>query len=154
MGDGIVNAERSITGELLAVDRLLVVIPIAIVVALAIYGAWTMAHRDSEVLRTTPSTAALRTTGDALTPALGILAVAATLVMGVELFHVVDIFGGDLRRINTMFKLNYQAWLLFAVLGGFALWYVTTKLDRRALAGRVGLVVWSAMLLLAFGAVP
>ena len=154
MWDGIVNAERGIEGELLAIDRLFVVVPMAIIVSLAIYGAWTLAHRDSEVLRTAPSTAHLRTTADALTPALGLFAVAATIVMGVELFHVVDSFaGGDLRRMNTMFKLGYQAWLLFAVLGGFALWYVTSRLDRRALAGRVTLVGWSAVLLIVLGAV-
>jgi hypothetical protein len=154
MADGIISSERGINGELLAIDRLLIVIPMAIVVALAIYGAWTMAHRDSEILRTTPWTTALRTAGDALTPALGLLAVAATIVMGVELFHIVDVFGGgDLRRMNTMFKLNYQAWLLFAVLGGFALWYVTTKLDRRTLAGRISLAVWSGVLLIGLGAV-
>jgi len=154
IGDGIVNAERSITGELLAVDRLIVVMPMAIVITLALYGAWTLAHRDSEILRTAPMTAAQRTAGDALTPVLGLLALASAMVMGVELFHVVDIFaGGDYRRLNTMFKLNYQAWLLFAVLGGFALWYVSTWFNRRVLAGRVGLFAWSTVLIIGLGAV-
>jgi uncharacterized membrane protein len=147
--DGISNAERGIGGELLAIDRLLVTVPMALVIALALYGAWTIAHRDSEILRTSNDP----TTGDAIAPALGLLAVATALVMGVELFHVVDIFSGDYRRINTMFKLHYQAWLLFAVLGGFAVWYVTTSWNRTILSGRIGVTVWAGLLLIALGAV-
>jgi len=93
--NGIMNVERGLGGELLAVDRLLVTVPMALVISLAIYGAWTIAHRDSEVLRTATEPANAETTGDAIAPALGLLAVAGALVMGVELFHVVDIFGGD-----------------------------------------------------------
>lgn len=151
--DGIKNVERGLGGELLAVDRLLVTVPMAIVISLAVYGAWTIAHRDSEVLRTATDPASAQTTGDAMAPALGLLAVAGALVMGVELFHVVDIFGGDYRRINTMFKLHYQAWLLFAVLGGFAVWYVTTRWNRQVLSGRIGVTVWTALLLITLGAI-
>ena len=151
--DGVNNVERGIGGELLAIDRLLVTVPMALVISLATYGAWTIAHRDSEVLRTAAGPATAETTGDALAPALGLLAVAAALVMGVELFHVVDIFGGDYRRINTMFKLHYQAWLLFAVLGGFAAWYVTSRWDRHTLAGRIGVTVWTSLLLIVLGAI-
>jgi uncharacterized membrane protein len=151
--DGIRNVERGIGGELLAIDRLLVTVPMAIVISLALYGAWTIAHRDSEILRTSADPVNAETTGDAIAPALGLLAVAAALVMGVELFHVVDIFGGDYRRINTMFKLHYQAWQLFAVLGGFAVWYVTTRWDRRVLSGRIGATVWVTLLIVALGAV-
>ena len=150
---GIRNAERGVNGELLAIDRLLVTVPMAIVLSLALYGAWTIAHRDSEVLRTAPVGTAPRTRGDALAPALGLLAVAATLVMGVELFHVADIFGGDFRRLNTMFKLHYQAWLLFSVLSGFALWYITSRWNRRILRGRFGIALWSGVLLVAFMAI-
>ena len=65
-----------------------------------------------------------------------------------------DIFaGGDFRRLNTMFKLHYQAWLLLAVLGGFGLWYVGSRWDRKVLAGRVGVAAWTALLIVALGAV-
>jgi uncharacterized membrane protein len=151
--NGIMNVERGLGGELLAVDRLLVTVPMALVISLAIYGAWTIAHRDSEVLRTATEPANAETTGDAIAPALGLLAVAGALVMGVELFHVVDIFGGDYRRINTMFKLHYQAWLLFAVLGGFAVWYVTTRWNTHRLSGRIGITAWTALLLITLGAI-
>jgi uncharacterized membrane protein len=73
--------------------------------------------------------------------------------MGVELFHVADIFGGDYRRLNTMFKLHYQAWLLFSVLGGFALWFVTSRWDHKVLLGRVGITVWSGVLVVALAAI-
>ncbi len=151
--DGIKNVERGIGGELLALDRLLITVPMALVASLAVYGAWTIAHRDSEVLRTAIDPAAAETKGDAIAPALGILALGAALVMGVELFHVVDIFGGDYRRINTMFKLHYQAWQLFAVLGGFSVWYVTTRWNRNVLSGRIGVSVWVAVLLIVLAAI-
>ena len=51
--------------------------------------------------------------------ALGLAAVAVLLVLGAEFFYVKDVFG---NRMNTVFKLYYQAWLLLAVAGGFALY--------------------------------
>ena len=51
--------------------------------------------------------------------ALGLGAVAVLLVLGAEFFYVKDVFG---NRMNTVFKLYYQAWLLLAVAGGFALY--------------------------------
>ena len=152
-GHGVVNNERGINNELIAIDRLLIVVPMAIVLGLAIYGAWTLAHRDSEALRTARPGTAAPTRSDALAPALMLLAVATALIMGVELFHVSDFFGGDLRRFNTTFKLYYQAWLLMAVLGGFGLWYVGSRWNRRVLAGRLGVAAWSAVLVIVLGAV-
>ena len=148
---GIVSAERGDTGELLAVDRLVPVIPLAFVVGLALYGAWTLAHRDSEAMRVAVDRERAPQWNGAA-PALLLLAAAAALVMGAELFHVVDIFGGALRRMNTVFKLSYQAWLLLAVVGGFALWFVTVRWDRSAGPGRIGLTVWGVALALLFGA--
>jgi uncharacterized membrane protein len=153
--DGIFNStRRGLDGELIAIDRLLIVVPMAIVVSLAIYGSWTLAHRDSEALRFAGPGDAPRTQSDAFVPVLMFLGIATSLVMGVELFHVADIFaGGDFRRLNTMFKLHYQAWLLLAVLGGFGLWYVGSRWDRKVLAGRVGVAAWTALLIVALGAV-
>ena len=47
--------------------------------------------------------------------ALGLL-----LIMGPELLLVGDSFG---NRMNTVFKLYYQAWILLAVAAGFAVYY-------------------------------
>lgn len=151
--DGVVNGERSVNGELLALDRLLVVVPIAVIVGLALYGAWTLAHRDSEVIRLAPANMDQTTRWNGLVPMFVLLSIAGGLVMGAELFHVSDVFGGFLRRQNTVFKLYYQAWILLSVLGGFGLWYVGSKWNLRTLIGRLGITVWAAVLIFGFGAV-
>ncbi len=151
--DGIVSSERGVGGELLAVDRLLVALPMATFIALALYGAWTLAHRDSEAIREAGADRPGATHWNAHAPALLVLVVAGALIMGVELFHVADAFGGDLRRQNTLFKLYYQAWALMAVLGGFGLWFVWTRWDRRRLTGRIGSMLWVALLVVGLGAV-
>ena len=150
--DGIVNGERGIGGELLAVDRLVPVIPLAFMVGFALFGAWTLAHRDSETMRLSVDRERAAQ-WNSVVPGLFLFAIAAVLVMGAELFHVVDIFGGDLRRMNTIFKLYYQAWLILAVLGGFSLWFVTIRWNMKQTFGRVGGYAWRALLVLLFVAV-
>jgi uncharacterized membrane protein len=46
---------------------------------------------------------------------------AYLLVLGAELFYIRDVFGS---RLNTVFKLYYQAWLLLAVGGAFSLYWL------------------------------
>ena len=48
---------------------------------------------------------------------------AALLILGAEFFFIKDVFN---NRMNTVFKLYYQAWILLAISGGFALYYMTT----------------------------
>jgi YYY domain-containing protein len=62
--------------------------------------------------------------GPAVAFALGLGAVAVLLVLGAEFFYVRDVFGS---RLNTVFKLYYQAWLLLAVVGGFALYRLASS---------------------------
>lgn len=145
--DGIVNGERGIGGELLAVDRLIPIIPLAFIVGSALYGAWTLAHRDSETMRVSVDRERAAQ-WNSVVPSLFLFAIAAMLVMGAELFHVVDIFGGDLRRMNTIFKLYYQTWLILAVLGGFSLWFVTVRWNMTQTFGRVGGYAWRGLLVL------
>ena len=52
--------------------------------------------------------------------ALIALAAAFYLLAGVELFYVVDLFG---NRMNTVFKVYYQAWLLLSIAGAYGLFY-------------------------------
>lgn len=43
---------------------------------------------------------------------------AAGLVLIPELIYVVDIYSGDYKRANTMFKLTYQAFIMFGIVMG------------------------------------
>jgi YYY domain-containing protein len=56
--------------------------------------------------------------------ALGIAATALLLVLGTEFFYVGDVFN---NRMNTVFKLYYEAWLLLAIAGGFSLYYLASR---------------------------
>ncbi len=148
-----VSGERGIGGELLAIDRLVPVIPLVFIAGFAFYGAWTLAHRDSETMRlSVDRERAAR--WNSVVPGLAIFGVAGMLVMGAELFHVVDIFGGGVfRRMNTIFKLYYQAWILLAVLGGFSIWFITLRLDASRTFGRVRAFAWRGTLIVLFVAV-
>ncbi len=46
---------------------------------------------------------------------------AAGLVLLPELVYVVDIYSGDFKRANTMFKLTYQAFILFGIMMGYVI---------------------------------
>ena len=52
-----------------------------------------------------------------------LIAVAFYLLAGVELFYVNDAFSGAYRRMNTVFKVYYQSWLLLALAGAYGLYY-------------------------------
>ena len=46
------------------------------------------------------------------------------LLIGAEMFYVVDQFGGGFRRMNTVFKIYYQVWLLLGIVGSYGLYYL------------------------------
>ncbi len=60
---------------------------------------------------------------EAVVFALVLAATALLLILGTEFFYVGDVFNS---RMNTVFKLYYQAWLLLAIAAGFALYYATS----------------------------
>ena len=55
---------------------------------------------------------------------LTITVTAMLLILGCEFFYVGDVFNS---RMNTVFKLYYQAWLLLALAGGFSLYYLSSR---------------------------
>ena len=48
------------------------------------------------------------------------LALGLFLLVGVELFYLADVFG---NRMNTVFKIYYQAWVLLAIVSAYGLYY-------------------------------
>ena len=78
--------------------------------------------------------------------ALGAAAVAALLILGAEFFFIQDQFNS---RMNTVFKLYYQAWLLLSIAGGFVLyelarsWPVQAMPRPRSVAFDASLGNWS-----------
>ncbi|MEP7214856.1 MAG: DUF2298 domain-containing protein [Anaerolineaceae bacterium] len=80
---------------------------------LATYGttAWLMAA----------TALGLSIRGNAAAFVLAILSIGAMLLYGAELFLIKDVFFGSVPRLNTVFKLSYQAWMLLSVGGAVAL---------------------------------
>ena len=87
-----------------------------------------------------------------LTAPLAAMTVALLLIFGVELFFISDVFG---TRINSVFKLYYQSWLLLGVSGGFSAWWLIARwrlatpalrLPKEAVLGAIGLCLAAAFL--------
>ncbi len=67
------------------------------------------------------------------------------LTLGVEFLYIRDTFG---TRMNTVFKLYFQAWTLFAVAGAFGVYYVSRHL--RGLKGTAWSAAFTLLLALSF----
>ena len=74
-----------------------------------------------------------------------LIAIAALLLIGPELFYVVDVFN---NRMNTMFKLYYQAWVLLAVASSYALYYLVSRYSGAGARIRVPGYVWAGLVVL------
>ncbi len=76
---------------------------------------------------------------------LMLMALAFFIIIVAELFHIVDSFSGAWRRMNTMFKVYYQAWLLLGIAASFAVYGIwgtraasSSVPPGRILLGRLG----------------
>ncbi len=56
-----------------------------------------------------------------------IIVAAIGLIILPELVYVKDIYSGDFKRANTMFKLTFQAFIIFALAIGYIYYRITTK---------------------------
>ena len=59
---------------------------------------------------------------------LVLLGLAAALIGACEVIYIQDFYGAALRRMNTVFKLYYQAWTLLALVGAFGTYVVGSGL--------------------------
>ncbi len=113
--------------------RLFHVLPFALLIGTATYSALWLARHQQDA------------SGKAF--ALLLAALGLLLIMGPELMYVNDGFGPPSERMNTVFKLYYQAWVLLSAAGGFAFYYWASlrwSLPRRA---RVWTALWAAVFL-------
>jgi YYY domain-containing protein len=86
--------------------------PLLVLLVLAIYAA---------------RLAVARATQPAAAFVLMAFALTCLICFGTELVYIRDVFE---MRMNTIFKFYYQAWLIWGVLAGYAVWWLT--LGRRA----------------------
>ncbi len=105
----------SFGGDASPVARLLWVMPFALLISAAVFGALWLAKQDGPP--------------HSLIFALMLAALGLLLIMGPELLHVDDGFGGALERMNTVFKLYYQAWILLSAAAGYAVFHMMKLRD-------------------------
>ncbi|MEK7693752.1 MAG: DUF2298 domain-containing protein [Chloroflexota bacterium] len=83
---------------------------------------------------------------------LTLVSTSLLLILGTEFFYVGDVFNS---RMNSVFKLYYQAWMMLAIAGGFSLYYLASRWRatfprerqyRLAWAGAAALVLAGAAL--------
>ncbi len=86
---------------------------IAAALTATLVALWLELTSDDERAERVPAIFALLLAGTAL-----------LLILGTEFFFVGDVFN---NRMNTVFKLYYQAWLMLALAAGFSLYYVASR---------------------------
>lgn len=82
-----------------------------------------------------------------LAPLVWIMVVGVSLLTFVEFVFVDDFFGPPYERMNTVFKLHYQAWTLLGIASGPGLVLVWHRLRlAKAGAGRFGRIIFVGVL--------
>ncbi len=129
--------------------RLLHLLPLVLLATAAVYVALRRVHSEVAEEPSSVSAGLQHFQGDgsvaASTFPLTLIALAALLFIGPELFYLVDVFN---NRMNTIFKLYYQAWVLLAVAGSYALYYLGSRYSRASPWVRVPGYVWAGLVVL------
>ncbi len=120
------------------VGRFVHVLPWALLVAIAVYGTLWLARSSEPELGKIFS--------------LSLVTLGLLLIMGPELLHVDDSFGGPWERMNTVFKFYYQAWIVLSIGAGFAFYYWGSQIESSTGWTRVMLRSWSVVFVLLVGA--
>ena len=110
-------------------SRLLKLLPLGLIVGLSTFSALARARHGPS-----PLVFCLALTG------LGFY-----LLMGAELFYVQDFLP---VRMNTVFKLYYQAWMLLAVASAFGLYYWVSRPEPKLAPLRLGNYAWTGVVVL------
>ena len=109
--------------------RLIHILPLALLIGMAV---WSAIHETK-----------LRgPTGRGFALALG--ALGLLLIMGPELMYVDDFFDDPRQRMNTVFKLYYQAWVLLAAVSGYSIYFWLSARPRLIGRQRALSTVWAA----------
>ncbi len=110
------------------VIRTVTVLPILALAGLAGYLALHRSARQSNATVAFP---------------LLLLAGAFYLLAGAELYHLADFFG---NRMNTVFKVYYQAWLLLGIVGAYGIYLWFGEMKTLQLNGKLGRTAWAGVL--------
>jgi YYY domain-containing protein len=77
-----------------------------------------------------------------------ILFVGLLLALGIEIVYIDDAFVGDLERVNTVFKIGMQIWILLAISSSYLFYYLRNDFlkDFRKKTAILWLIVFSFLL--------
>ncbi len=116
----------------IVIGRLIQVLPFALLIGIAVYSALWLAGEPG-----------MDAAGKVF--ALALAALGLLLIMGPEMLYVDDSFGGAHERMNTVFKLYYQSWVVLATASGFAVYYWMSLKDSISSLTQALRLVWASV---------
>jgi len=78
-----------------------------------------------------------------------LLFVGLSLTLGIEVVYIRDAFIGDLARVNTVFKIGMQIWILFAISSSYLFYYLKNNFFKgfKLITSKIWLIIFSLLLL-------
>lgn len=116
------------------IGRFIQVLPLALLVTLAAYATLWLIREEKA--------------SEGMIFAMALATLGLALIMGPELLFVDDSFGGAHERMNTVFKLYYQAWTILAAATGFVIYYGAKLLRESQDSSRLLLRLWGGAFVL------